>query len=516
MTLLDNATSSTQAVAGQYEGFRDYQSHFLLGLALVVVLYGLLRNDDAKKLPIINPQKWFQLTASESIMSFALAGRELLEEARRRFGATPFRVLTDQGKFIMLLPQHGEEIRNDPRFSVDEPIIELFQARYPGFEPFMEGAIPTKPLQNVVKLRVTKSLAKVTQPLSDECSVTLQEFLGDAKEPQEIVLRDLIIRLISRMSARVFAGENLCRNERWLDLVVNYGENSVLGMRKLRLWPSFLKTMATNWIPECRDLKAQVKEAWDLVAAELEARHAKNDGKEYNDTIYWFEELAAGKPYNFGASQLMLAVVSIGTTSDLITQALVDIFQHPELIEPLREEITGCLEKEGWKKTALYNMKLLDSVLNESQRLKPNQISSMFRQATANVTLSDGTKIPKGHTVAVSTERMRDPAFYENPNEFDGYRFLRMRESGKPGQEAAAQLVTTSVNHLGFGHGEHSCPGRFFAASEAKIIIAHLLLKYDWKYDNSYKIKLRKHGFAEEADPDLKVICKRRDVTVPL
>lgn len=125
MTLLDNATSSTQTAAGQYEGFRDYQPHFLLGLALVVILYGFLRNDDARKLPIINPQKWFQLTASESIMSFALAGREVLEEARRRFGATPFRVLTDQGKFIMLLPQHGEEIRNDPRFSVDEPIIEV-------------------------------------------------------------------------------------------------------------------------------------------------------------------------------------------------------------------------------------------------------------------------------------------------------------------------------------------------------------------------------------------------------
>lgn len=125
MTFLDNTTSSTQAVASQYEGFRDYQSHFLLALALVVVLYGFLRNDDAKKLPIINPKGWFQLTASQSIMSFALAGRELLEEARRRFGATPFRVLTDQGNFIMLLPQHGEEIRNDPRFSVDEPIIEV-------------------------------------------------------------------------------------------------------------------------------------------------------------------------------------------------------------------------------------------------------------------------------------------------------------------------------------------------------------------------------------------------------
>ncbi|KAK1674683.1 cytochrome P450 [Colletotrichum godetiae] len=497
MELFDNTTSSIQAVAVEYGGLREYQSHFLLAVAFVVVVYGFLRNDDAKKLPVINPKGFFQLTSSQAIMSFAIAGRDLLDEARRRFGATPFRVLTDQGNIIMLRPQHGEEIRNDPRFSVDKPIIELFQAKYPGFEPFMEGAIPTKPLQNVVKLRVTKSLAKITQPLSDECAVTLQEFLGGTKgwpltsktDSQDIVLRDLIIRLISRI---------------------------VLGMRKLRLWPSFLKTLATNYIPECKDLKAQVKEAWDLVAAELEARHAKNDGKEYNDAIYWFEEHAAGKPYNFGASQLMLAVVSIGTTSDLITQAMVDILQHPELIGPLREEIIACLEKEGWKKTALYNMKLLDSVLNESQRLKPNQISSMFRQAIADVTLSDGTKIPKGSSVAVSGERMRDPVFYENPNEFDGYRFLRMRESGKPGQEAAAQLVTTSVNHLGFGHGEHSCPGRFFAASEAKIIIAHLLLKYDWNYDTAYKMRLRKFGFAEEADPDLKVSCKRREMEISL
>ncbi|KXH42392.1 ent-kaurene oxidase [Colletotrichum salicis] len=158
MALPDNTTSSIQAVAAEYEGLREYQSHFLLAVAFVVVLYGLLRNDDAKKLPFIKPKGFFQLTSSQAVMLFAIAGRDLLDEARRRFGATPFRVLTDQGNIIMLQPQHGEEIRNDPRFSVDKPIIELFQAKYPGFEPFMEGAIPTKTLQNVVKLRVTKSL----------------------------------------------------------------------------------------------------------------------------------------------------------------------------------------------------------------------------------------------------------------------------------------------------------------------------------------------------------------------
>jgi cytochrome P450 monooxygenase-1 len=37
----------------------------------------------------------------------------------------------------------------------------------------------------------------------------------------------------------------------------------------------------------------------------------------------------------------------------------------------LRQEIVGALDKGGWKKTSLHGMKLLDSVIKESLRLKP-------------------------------------------------------------------------------------------------------------------------------------------------
>lgn len=43
-----------------------------------------------------------------------------------------------------------------------------------------------------------------------------------------------------------------------------------------------------------------------------------------------------------------------------------------------------------------------------------------------------------------------------------------MREQAET--ETEALLVTTSPNHLAFGHGKHACPGRFFAATEIKII----------------------------------------------
>lgn len=37
----------------------------------------------------------------------------------------------------------------------------------------------------------------------------------------------------------------------------------------------------------------------------------------------------------------------------------------------MREEIIRVITEHGWRKTSLYNLKLMDSVLKESQRLKP-------------------------------------------------------------------------------------------------------------------------------------------------
>lgn len=44
--------------------------------------------------------------------------------------------------------------------------------------------------------------------------------------------------------------------------------------------------------------------------------------------------------------------------------------------------------------------------------------------------------------VAVANTSRHDPALYENPFEFDAYRFVRMRQT--PGKENQAHFVTTS------------------------------------------------------------------------
>lgn len=83
------------------------------------------------------------------------------------------------------------------------------------------------------------------------------------------------------------------------------------------------------------------------------------------------EQTAKGRQYDMTNVQLMLSVAAIHTTSDFITEALYDICAYPEYIEPLREEMLRVIGDQGWKKTSLQEMKLLDSFLKESQRLSP-------------------------------------------------------------------------------------------------------------------------------------------------
>ena len=139
----------------------------------------------------------------------------------------------------------------------------------------------------------------------------------------------------------------------------------------------------------------------------------------------------------------------------------------------------------------------------------------MRRIARDDIGLSDGTFILKGSSVVVSSRTMWDPEVYERPNEFDGRRFLRMRMT--PGNEHIAQLVSTSPHHLGFGHGQHACPGRFFASNQAKVILTHLLLKYDWKLSRgSENPQVHAFAFSLRADPSVKMEYRRRAPEIDL
>lgn len=197
-------------------------------------------------------------------------------------------------------------------------------------------------------------------------------------------MRDTILTCIARISSRVFLGEELCRNEAWLKISREYASTMFPATDVLRKYPAgIMRSIAARVEPICRAAQAQVAEARSILQPVLEKRKAAKAaaaaaGKtiEFNDAIEWFDNVSAKTKasYEPAAMQLFLSIVAIHTTSDLMTQIMTDLAGHPEVIEDLRKEIKEVLSDGGWKKTSLTNMKLLDSVIKESQRLKPIQL----------------------------------------------------------------------------------------------------------------------------------------------
>lgn len=137
----------------------------------------------------------------------------------------------------------------------------------------------------------------------------------------------------------------------------------------------------------------------------------------------------------------------------------------------------------------------------------------MNRLVKVPLTLSDGTLLPAGARIMVAP-RYTDASIYPNPDTFDASRFLHKR--AEPGQLNAWQHVTTSAEHMAFGHGQHACPGRFFASNEIKIALAHLLLKYEWRLVGGEGIENWSFEGSTMTPPNVKVDIKRRKEEIDL
>lgn len=138
----------------------------------------------------------------------------------------------------------------------------------------------------------------------------------------------------------------------------------------------------------------------------------------------------------------------------------------------------------------------------------------MHRLATADVELPKGIKIRKGERTAISSHRMWSESDYDDPETFDGFRFVKRRKL--PGYEHKSHLISTSADHTGFSHGKHACPGRFFAANEVKIAMVHVIIKYDLKLEDPKAASWMTHGVNMFVNPKAKMSIRRREEKIDM
>ncbi|MFG3583941.1 cytochrome P450 [Streptomyces sp. NPDC047990] len=133
----------------------------------------------------------------------------------------------------------------------------------------------------------------------------------------------------------------------------------------------------------------------------------------------------------------LLLIAGHETTVNLITNGMLTLLRHPDILERLRQE-----------------PKLAVPVVEELLRFEPPVQLLPQRSTLADIEVR-GVTIPKGSSLwLVLAAGNRDPERFENPDRFDPDR--------------------GDIQHLGFGSGIHSCFGAPLARLEAQLALGEL------------------------------------------
>ncbi|KAI0000261.1 cytochrome P450 [Xylariaceae sp. FL0662B] len=381
---------------------------------------------------------------------------------------------------------------------------QFLEAKY----TFLHATLVDDPVHpEIVQHQLTKKINTFADDIVEEVNLCLEETWGvDTEEWREVKIYDTMLTVVTRLSTRVFMGLPLCRNVKFLEACSSFIRNVVLVAAAISLFPSFLKPIVAPvftlydyvkylqcrkfLLPIIRERLSQLKNS--------QANLPLVDSKHPNDYIQWAIDHAVAKqvvnameldPRVIACRFSVLSFAAIQSSVITLTNALFDLASSPECAstlatmrdEALRETMPEQTKTRdaAWSKTSLARMTHVDSALRESLRLNGFIERGIMKMVVARggVTLPDGSHIPYGTKVGVSGYSVHhDEAVYADAARYDAFRFV-----GPPadGNRRPRALVNTSEKFMGFSHGSHACPGRFFAANQLKIALAHIALLYE-------------------------------------
>ncbi|KAF2477644.1 cytochrome P450 [Lindgomyces ingoldianus] len=388
----------------------------------------------------------------------------------------------------------------------------------------IESNLHIRVLQN----KLTAELAKYLDIAKTELNHGWPLDIPQPDDWIEVDMQQMMRMLVGRMSAKIFLGHPACRNMEWLKLSIDFSIDMFTAAFMLRMFPPWLHPIVAWLVPARYRVRRNLKTAERIIGPLMDKhrdalkRKAAGESIEEDDTLLnWMMDNGNEKEnrlFEMATRQSILTLASIHTTSMGVANMLFDLCAHPEWFPVLREEIQqvekelGKLgEREGaGAKQWLPKLEKMDSFFVESQRFNPPILLAPQRLAVVPITLKDGTHIPAGTRIACANWNiLNDPSTTPSPDTFDPMRSYRKRhESGEFNKHLAGQ---TDKDNLSFGHGKQACPGRYFAVGEIKMILARLLVEFEFKYP---KGKGRPSNFyADEnvfPDPWARLLMRKR------
>jgi len=312
-------------------------------------------------------------------------------------------------------------------------------------------------------------------------------------------------------------GTPLCKNRDYYQLVMEFTGDALKVAAILNMCPKILKPIVVRMIA---NLPSKIRQMVEFIRPLVEERQKKMEefGETWddapNDMLMWLMYEAKGvekSPEGLARRLLMANMAALHTTSLTVTRVLYRLISHPEYIEPLRQEVEAVVAEEGWTKAGMDKMRKIDSFLRETQRIDPDGLAMSMRLTLRPFTFSNGVTIPANTMVALPINAINtNEEIYPNPDEFDGFRFSKLCDKDGDAMVNRHQAVATSSDHLTFGIGRHACPGRFFAVNEVKAFIAHIIVTYDFKFEEGKGAPSKRYLSLFRVSNDADVLFRKR------
>ncbi|KAJ5684364.1 Cytochrome P450 [Penicillium maclennaniae] len=440
---------------------------------------------------------------------FVANGPELIKRGYSQFSDGLFEIPRTFrfGQIILCKPELIEELKNT-RSTVTSPepwIDQLLQISHvmPGYFP-KGGGWPAiaRTTPGLIRGTVYKQLDQYEPSMND--AILSQLDLLEFKNGECMVnCFDFAYSVVARSGSFAMVGSRLSQDEEYLKAVKDHILGMIVTTRVQFLIPDCLKryvggfvsrliSLGTRWNmhtsrkillkhfdARAAEYRNEINGGDNMNQANPEQTHKPIDDFQVEIFRWLYESSVLRQRWTYSeviGEMLLLQFAFIYTTAYGLYGALAELAQHPQYIQPLREEIESVLAAWGATVTGCDRMILLDSFMKECQRLHPPAAISAHRVCISELKLSNGIVLKPGTHVGVPSGRIqRSPSSYEHPETFDGFRFAKRAAAGA----SNTRLVDLSPDYLVFGMGVHACPGRWMASALMKLVFAHILLHFD-------------------------------------
>ncbi|KAL4767118.1 cytochrome P450 [Aspergillus nidulans var. acristatus] len=347
--------------------------------------------------------------------------------------------------------------------------------------------------QRALQAELRSHLPALTQPLSECIARTLAKEVSQASgNPaaagdgwRALQLFPLAKRLVVSANALIFFGPEVSSDPIFLNAALEYPEHMMQTAETLRLLPSALTVLLDTLIPiiERRLLEHQSH------PEQAEARVPRDCIQFFVNAVKHKKQLDKWHAQRIVQVLLGIWFASVHQPAMCLFYALDDLCLHPEYAVTLREKISQAMQID------LTTLPLLDAFLKESARLHPTDSISVRRKALQPFTLSDGTSLAKGDVACIPLQpALQNPKIYADPLTFNPHRFLKDTMTSTHISSSRSRFTDVDVAFPIWGLGKHACPGRHYASLLLKLMLAHVLLRYETRLPDGNR-KSEKRSF---------------------